>query len=123
MKQHRRRKLVGLFGRGVGDAESLVNPRSSPDAMSAIHHARANNCKSAMKALYDASPQAQCRRENFACIDKAEKDFKMASIIVAQHCGRDVGKRGSSKYGVFYRRGGSGKKTIIPGFGRARSRR
>lgn len=108
----RRKKFFGLFG-------SLGEHRAA-DAMGAIRAARKGNCKLASKRLYDASPSNQAH-EGTPEFEQARESYRMASIIVSQHCSKDTGR--GRKYGTGWsaKKSKSGKKYVIPGFEGANS--
>ena len=81
----------------------------NPDATAAIKAARQGKCRSALKHLYDASPLVQTSTPG----EKHRQDYRVASIIVAQHCGGSEKPRSS--------RDGRKKKYHYPGFEGVRS--
>lgn len=85
----------------------------NPDATAAIAAARQGKCKSALRYLYDASPHVQSHTPG----EKHRQDFKVASIIVAQHCGG--GERPKSRR--VKTPGGKTKRYFYPGFEGVRS--
>lgn len=96
----KRRRKRGRFGaiaiplrrlRGLGDL--------NPDAGAAVREARKGQCRLANKYLYDASPQNQYNPQNNpAGFERAVKDHKIASMIVAQLCTKPAKGRGSKRY-------------------------
>jgi hypothetical protein len=86
----RRRKSRGL---------GAVNP----DASAAIRAARTGHCSSAMKYLYDASPDIQSKNPT----PKHIQDHRIASMIVSKLCVRGDVK---GKPGRYKGRGFEGRK-------------
>lgn len=83
----------------------------NPDATAAIKAARKGRCKTALRHLYDASPLVQTANPT----ERHRQDYRVASIIVAQHCG------GGERPHVIRSR--TGKKYHYPGFEGARRKR
>ncbi len=106
-----KKKFFGLFG------TQSAGYRPQPDAMAAIQAARKGKCKLAMKRLFDASPHIQGYN------DKEEvESHRVASIIVAQHCGKDTG--GYSHRGEYrVKKGVKGNKYVSAAFSGATARK
>lgn len=82
-------------------------PGISPDARGAIEAARRGNCRMAAKHLYDAAPHIQ---RHGAATERDRDSFRLASIIVAQHCSAE-GRRGRGRdYSGFSGRGASRRR-------------
>lgn len=82
-------------------------PGISPDAYGAIQAARRGNCRVAAKHLYDAAPHIQGGSGGAKAKRDAES-FRLASIIVAQHCSPGAARvRGRDHYAGFH---GTGRR-------------